>query len=195
MARVAAAGRAESAEEGLTARMGVDVSSRRESGRDGRKAKRSAEWREIYGGKAFCVPDAAITHDNFIRLSPFACKLLLDLGRQYKGKNNGWLDPCWKLMEPVGWKSRETLFNAIRELEHYGWIERTRQGGRNASNLYRLTWRRINSTDENRNIPLDVAAPTLQPDNKWLRTMPTFDKDAHRKQHEPRQATRQDVAA
>jgi len=47
-------------------------------------------------------------------------------------------------MKTRGWKSRDTLFYAVKELLYYGFITVTRQGGRHKPTLYGLTWREIN---------------------------------------------------
>jgi hypothetical protein len=152
--------------------MGVDTQVRKEGGR--KRSKRNDRWGDIKGGRAFVIPWESLHHANCIRLSPHAHKLLIDLGRQYTGKNNGHLCPAWTLMQQVGWKSAETLFYATRELEHYGWIAKTRQGGRNSANLYRLTWHRI---DAREGIELDVASPTFAPGNEWERERADFDRN------------------
>ena len=63
------------------------------------------------------------------------------------------------------------LFLAIAEAEHYKIIVKTRQGGRNKSNLYGLTWWQIHTKQDN---PLD-RGPTLEPSNAWKETQPDFE--------------------
>jgi hypothetical protein len=43
-------------------------------------------------------------------------------------------------MKPAGWNSKQTLFEAIEELEHFNLIIKTRQGGRHKPSLYGFTW-------------------------------------------------------
>jgi hypothetical protein len=74
------------------------------------------------------------------------------------------------MMKDRGWNSSETLWLAIRELEHYRIISRTQQGGRNRSNLYAFTWRCI---DHLKDRTLDVA-PTLKPSDSWKEWQPDF---------------------
>lgn len=128
-------------------------------------------WKHVDGGHAFVIPYTLLRHANFIRLSPHASKLVLDLGSQYSGFNNGYLCPAWALMRERGWKSRETLYFAICEAEHYRLIFRTRQGGRHRPNLYALTWWPIQQTKADN--PLDVPA-TLVPSNAWKEERPQF---------------------
>jgi hypothetical protein len=144
------------------------------SDRNGKQATRArkSKWGEIQGGRAFVIPWSGLHHENGIRLSPRAIKLLFDLGRQYSGNNNGYLCPAWSVMRNVGWRSSESLFLAIRELEHYGWIAKTKQGGRNAANLYRLTWFSVDFIA--RQPTLDLVSST-RASNEWNELKPAFD--------------------
>jgi len=135
-----------------------------------RRKKDSSYWKEIYGGCAFIIPLAALRHDNLKRLSPYACKLLLDLGRQYSGFNNGYLCASWSLMRHQGWRSPTTLHRAMLELEHYRVIARTQQGGLNKPNLHGFTWRKIN---EKPGRPIDCG-PSLAPSNDWQASRSEF---------------------
>jgi hypothetical protein len=103
-------------------------------------------------------------------MSPFAVKLLVDLAAQYKGSNNGDLCAAWSVMHPRGWRSKETLFKSLRELEHYGMIERTRQGGRKRATLYAITWRAIDYCGGK----LDVSC-TRSPSGTWKNIVEPFD--------------------
>lgn len=94
------------------------------------------------GGFA-ALPHAVLNSENWLKLSPHAIKLLLDLFVQYKGHNNGDLCATWSMMEPRGWKSKATLHKALRELEHYGMLVKSRQGGRKLPSLYGVTFREI----------------------------------------------------
>ncbi len=76
---------------------------------------------------------------QWTRMSAHGCKLLFDLLAQYNGKNNGDFCATWSMMEKRGWRSRDTLHKALRELEQQGWIARTRQGGLHAPTLYGVT--------------------------------------------------------
>lgn len=137
--------------------------------KDQRQAARD-NWKHVDGGYAFVIPYSLLRHENLRRASGHAVKLVLDLGTQYSGLNNGYLCAAWELMRQTGWKSRETLYFAIAEAEHYRLIQKTRQGGRNRPNLYALTWWPIHSKDDN---PLDEAA-TTSPSNAWKESRPPF---------------------
>jgi hypothetical protein len=143
-----------------------------------KRTTKDTGWSEIYGGMAFIIPLACLRHENLIRLSPKGCKLLLTLGRQYSGFNNGYLCVTPKVLLNQGWSSASTIWEAVAECEHYGLIEKTQQGGRNKPSYYALTWRTINKI-ENR-MPLDVG-PTLKPSNDWLKSKPPFQKPTRKK--------------
>jgi hypothetical protein len=136
-----------------------------------RKKSKDSGWKEIKGGQAFVVPVALLNHENFARLSPHACKLLLDLGRQFNPKANGYLHAGIKLMRQYGWKSAHTLQSARDELEHYGIIVKTVQGGKNSPSYYGFTFRSIT---ERRERPFNQVLPVMQPSNNWERTTGAF---------------------
>lgn len=73
-------------------------------------------------------------------LSPYACKLLVDLMSQFKPGRNGALCATWSAMAKRGWRSKATLNKALKELR-CGFLLMTREGGyhRKAS-LYALSW-------------------------------------------------------
>lgn len=95
-------------------------------------------------------------------------KLLHDLLVQLRFKkdygpiNNGDLQATWSQMRKRGWRSQDTMRNAIDELKHYGFIVVTRQGYMNRCSLYAVTWWAINEC----NGKLDVSE-TQVPGNNW----------------------------
>jgi hypothetical protein len=105
----------------------------------------------------FALPRRIIRGPEYARLSAHAVKLLVDLGAQYYGSNNGDLCASWTLMRERGWRSKATLHRAIKELRTANWIVVARQGGRNKPSLYALTFRRINEC----NGKLDIDEPLL----------------------------------
>lgn len=86
------------------------------------------------------LPFVVIRSESYARLSAHAVKLLNDLMAQYKGGNNGDLCAAWTFMEKRFWKSKGTLYKALRELREKYWIVVSRQGGRNRASLYALTF-------------------------------------------------------
>ena len=95
-------------------------------------------------------------------LSHKAAHLLDNLAAQYNGTNNGDLSAAPKIMQLFGWKSRGSINDALIELLALGFIELTRQGGRNKCNLYALTWRSIDECKGK----LDVSSTRVQ-SNLW----------------------------
>jgi hypothetical protein len=121
------------------------------------KAKGRAET-----GGYLRLPHNVMRSPNYRSLSAHAVKLLIDIGCQFKGVNNGDLSAAWNIMKLCGWRSRDTLCHSLAELLHYGLIEKTRQGGMNRCSLYALTWIAI---DDCRG-KLDVRA-THVPSGLW----------------------------
>lgn len=81
--------------------------------------------------------------DAYKKLSSSTVKLIIDLAAQYRGKNNGDLCTAWVFMKERGWRSKSTLYKAMKEAEDAGFILRTRQGGINKCNLFAVTWESI----------------------------------------------------
>ncbi|EWH00458.1 helix-turn-helix domain-containing protein [Halomonas sp. BC04] len=83
-------------------------------------------------------------HDDFRELSPSALKVLLALGYQYNGSNNGDLSATHKTMREWGGMAEATLSRALRELQERNLIIKTRTNykGRDGARcaLYGLTW-------------------------------------------------------
>lgn len=93
------------------------------------------------GGPFLALPRELIDHPAFLRLSAYAKALLIDLGAQYRGDNNGDLCAAWKLMKPRGWRSEATLHKAKQELLNADFIFEARKGRRpNVCSLFALTW-------------------------------------------------------
>lgn len=94
-------------------------------------------------GPLAAIPKAVLETDKYAQLSGWEAKLLLDLASQYNLSNNGDLAAAWTLMRRRGWRSKGTLNRAISKLLGVGFIEKTRQGGRNRCSLYAFTWKPI----------------------------------------------------
>lgn len=95
------------------------------------------------GGTFTAIPHAVQDSENWRQCSGTAIKMLCDLARQYRGKNNGDLCAALSVLSAYGWTSPETVMFALRELRHYGFIVLTRQGGLHGASLYALTWHAI----------------------------------------------------
>lgn len=100
-------------------------------------------------GAFLALPHAVLHSQAFANLSPYAVKLLIDIGSQFKGNNNGDLCAAWKVMKPKGWRSEDTLHKAKHELQRAGFIVEMRKGRRpNVCSLYALTWQRLDPNDK-----------------------------------------------
>lgn len=116
------------------------------------------------------MPHHILTSAEYAQLSGYAVNLMLDLFGQFKGSNNGDLCAAWKIMEKRGWRSRDTLGRALKELLAAGFISKTRQGGRNLSNLYAVTWLSIDDCGNKLDVmPTRVAANLWKCDNSLTR--------------------------
>jgi hypothetical protein len=101
-------------------------------------------------------------------LSTSAKCLLVDLCHQYNGKNNGDIAAAPKTLEPYGWRSRGTVDDALVELVALGFLQQTRQGGRNRCSLYAITWQGIDEGPHDAP-PNPVPSNLWKPDNAHLR--------------------------
>lgn len=110
------------------------------------------------------VPSAVLMSPNFCSLSTKAKALLLDMGACFNGFNNGDLAATYAMMKARGWKSKDTLSRALKELLDAGMIELTRQGGLHGPSLYAFTWLPIEYCKGK----LDVAATRVASGN-WRR--------------------------
>lgn len=95
------------------------------------------------GGLFTLIPHAVQDCTNWRQCGGTAIKLLLDMARQYNGRNNGDLCASISVLRHCGWSSPDTLNFALKELRHYGLIILTRQGGLHCPSLYALTWHAI----------------------------------------------------
>jgi hypothetical protein len=99
-------------------------------------------------------------------LSHMAAHLLDNLTAQFNGSNNGDLSAAPKIMKLYGWNSQGSIHKALAELLALGFIEQTRQGGKNQCSLYALTWLAIDECK--RKLDVDstrVASNLWKPEN------------------------------
>jgi hypothetical protein len=126
------------------------------------------------GGAFAPIPCSVLTHPNRFALTFKANKLLLDLVEKLRFKpggpvNNGDLNVVWREMKTCGWRSKETLWEAVRELEYYGFVKQTRQGGMNRCSLYAVTWWAINNCGGK----LEVCESQIA-SNEWKDVKPKY---------------------
>lgn len=105
----------------------------------GNKAfKNNAEKRG--GGQFVAIRMDVIRSEAWAKTSVWGTRLIMDLAAQYRGNNNGDLCAAWSNMKKRGWKSRDTLDRAKKDLLDKKWIQVTRQGARKIPTLYALTF-------------------------------------------------------
>lgn len=133
----------------------------------GKKKKNwlSPERRESGGFAA--LPHCLLESQVYIGLSTHSIKLLTDLLAQFKGFNNGDLCLSWSIMEKRGWKSRDTLNKARKELLNVELIIVSRYGDRKRPHLYALTFFAIDECGGK----LDIR-PTERPLSWWRKHEP-----------------------
>ena len=119
-------------------------------------------------GLFIMLPKVCLDHKNYISLSPYAVKLLIDLYVNYNGRNNGDFCCTWSLMKKRGWKSESTLNNARKELLYYGWIICSRQGGKNLASLYAVTFQSIDECKGKLDLRETVTAPGIWKEPKEI---------------------------
>lgn len=122
------------------------------------------------------LPAELIFSRNWSRLSGSAVRLLVELLSQlrfdHKTKepnNNGDLCATMSVLSARGWRSSDTLRTALAELEHYGFIEKSRQGAKRRCNLFAVTNWPVNECSGK----LDIG-PTRQPKRLYREERPEF---------------------
>lgn len=132
------------------------------------------------GGTFYAIPHAVMDSANWRRCSAPSIKLLMDLARQYNGKNNGDLCATMSLLRERGWSSSDTVTVALRELRHFGFLTLTRQGGMPQASLFGLTWHAIDECGGK----LDVMSTSVAP-GEWKIERPKFKKPKKKQKATP----------
>ena len=150
--------------------------------------------RSKFKGNKYTEPFVGIVRSvfdspDFTALSPFACKLLLELAGQYRGDNNGNLTVAWSIVSKRGWRSRTTLYRAKKELIEAGFAYVTRKGHMpSVCELLALTWFPLDVSNKfdpealacfeakayRKNTPLPM--PVIKPKKDW--TLPNGGREA-----------------
>lgn len=134
-----------------------------------------SKGRSSSDGGYFGIPKEVMRHPNFIKLRPYAIKLLVDLGEQFLGKNNGDLCATWSFMKKRGWRAKETLNESLKELMHYGLIVQTQFGGLNRPTLYAFTWLRVDKAQR------ETGLSSGDRLNDWKQTKSLYEKQNTKK--------------
>ncbi len=100
------------------------------------------------GAKFLALPHIVMDSPGYRAASHTARSLLLDIFRQYSGHNNGKLVACAKHLEPLGWKSNNTVLAAVRQLIDCGLLVEVRKGGfPNTATWFAVTWADLDIND------------------------------------------------
>lgn len=127
-----------------------------------RSDKRRARNKGRKATKPFLgIPREVVDSVQFGDLSAHGTKLLIELARQYRGKNNGDFSASYAQVKKRGWRSPSTLDRAKKELIAAGFVMVTRQGGRHRCSLYAVTWWSIDDCGGKHDEPPTAAAPNL----------------------------------
>ena len=87
----------------------------------GRARKRAKQ------GQFVALPHVVLESSSYLNIGSSAKVLLVDLAHQYNGRNNGDLTAAFGHMKKRGWRSKQTLAKALRELMAAKLIRKTRQ--------------------------------------------------------------------
>lgn len=95
------------------------------------------------------LPHSLLNTRKFSSLGASSVKLLVQMGGLYNGRNNGDLSATFSDLQLKGWRSKETLNNALKELMDKGFIFKTRQGCfPKTCSLYALTWKSLDDSEK-----------------------------------------------
>ena len=130
----------------------------------GRESRKRSELKKSLNNSTF----TALRHDvinslRFLSLSNSAKVTFLHLLAKYNRKNNGDLSAPQSRAKEEFNLSAPSLRMALKELEQNGFIETTRQGGKNQCSLYALTCFPLNDINKT-GIALKA---TNNPSDKW----------------------------
>ena len=127
-------------------------------------------------------------------LNHSAAHMLDNLIAQYNGKNNGDFSAAPSIMKLYGWNSKGTVTNALNELLASGFIELTRQGGRNQCSLYAVTWLPVDECKGKLDVnETRVASNLWKPENRHKidkRFIERFAKKTRKKKVEIKKTSR-----
>nr|BDD44051.1 hypothetical protein 4 [Gammaproteobacteria bacterium] len=108
------------------------------------------------------IPNDVLDSKAYSELGAWSVKLLVDIAKQYNGKNNGDLCAPWSMMNFIGWNSKSTLSDAKKQLVELGFLDLTLQGGKHKPSLYAITWKPIDECKGKHD-----ARPTTIASNRW----------------------------
>ena len=114
-------------------------------------------------GQFLQLPMRVTRSEQFTSLKPRAVKLLIDVAIQYNGRNNGDLLCTWEYAKTRGWRSKQTLYAALSDLEQARFLLKSRQGGLHIPNLFAVSFFPVDDVGEK----LELLKPTKVPPHSW----------------------------
>jgi hypothetical protein len=115
-------------------------------GNDRSKRRKGDTGRD--GGGFVALPWSVLDCPSYARLSHPARSLLMEFARQFVRNNNGRLLASFAHLGPRGWKSKDVITRAKRELMDAGFIFETAKGQRpNKASWYAITWYALDKLD------------------------------------------------
>jgi hypothetical protein len=132
------------------------------------RSKRNKYTGRAPGPTFLRLPHEMLHSRQFGALSPIACKLLLEIGRQYRGNNNGDLSVAFLSLRSRGWGHPDTIRKARNELEEAGFIETSRPGGGHICTLVAMTWEAVDDIPDKG----VVLMPTTTEKDTWKKKEP-----------------------
>ncbi|WP_186764644.1 hypothetical protein [Comamonas flocculans] len=112
----------------------------------GRDYKRTKGDSGRMAGGFVALPWAVLDSPAWQRLGHPARSLLLELARQLGSSNNGRLLSGSAYLSKRGWRSKDVIARALRELVEAGFLHQTVQGHRpNKASWYAVTWQRLSN--------------------------------------------------
>lgn len=111
-------------------------------------------------GRFLALPHSVIDSPAYRALPHPARSLLVDVARQFSGRNNGALVATPRYLQPLGWKSHDTVARALRQLLDARLLVETRKGRfPNTPAWYALGWLVLDIRDG-----LDIDPSTYRKD-------------------------------
>jgi len=103
--------------------------------------------RRSKSGRFIAIPHSVLHCPDYIALTPVAKVLLIELTRQYNGKNNGDLTLAWSIMRERGFNAESTVLRGKKNLLERKIVTEVRKGiakkGVRLCSLYALNWLRV----------------------------------------------------
>jgi len=118
--------------------------------------------RKPVGDRYVSIKSLVFDSPAFRTLPSAALKLWVDLRTQFRGGNNGNISAALSTLRHRGWRSSDTLNNALRELLTRGLLRRTREGKAGPLRLCSLFAFTDHATNPNDSLGITGAGPSME---------------------------------